>query len=188
MLSITKKLEKTGLSVKTQTLAALLAIVGAIAIPQLVHMAGKSLGVETSLGEMLLPMHLPIMLVGLLAGPYAGVVAGVLGPVCSFLLSGMPTAVMLPFITIEMGLYGLSAGLLRNSKLPVFGKVLVTQVTGRAGRAVATLFAFYVIGSTKVGVASIWTSVVTGVIGIVLQWILLPAISYGVEKLKKNEQ
>ena len=186
LAAITRKLEKTGLSVKTQTLAALAAILGAVALPQLVHITGKMFGVGTSFGEMLLPMHLPIILVGFFAGPYAGLLAGVFGPLCSFALSGMPTGVMLPFILIEVGLYGLSAGMVRKGRMPIFGKLLLVQLTGRAGRALATLFAFYVIGSTKVGPKTIWTSVLAGSIGIILQWILMPAIFYGVRR-RSNE-
>lgn len=180
--AILKTMEKPRLSVKAQTLAALAAIAGAVAIPQIFHVLGAVSGLGTSLGETFLPMHLPIILVGLLAGPYAGAIAGLLGPAVSFALSGMPGAVMLPFMMAELCAYGLFSGLLRNVKMPTFTKVLTVQVAGRAVRAAAVLLAVYVLGNESVRIASIWMSIGTGVFGIVLQWALLPLIVYRVEK------
>ena len=53
---------KPRLSVKVQTFAALAAVAGAVAVPQLFHVLGAVSGLGTSLGEIFLPMHLPIML------------------------------------------------------------------------------------------------------------------------------
>ena len=186
MSTAIKTIERPRLSVKVQTLAALAAIVGAVAVPQVFHLLGVASGLGTSLGEAFLPMHLPIILVGLLAGPYAGAIAGLLGPLASFALSGMPGIVMLPFMMIELCGYGLAAGLLRNTKLPTFGKVVIAQIAGRAVRAVAILAAVYLLGNESVRVASIWTSIATGLFGIALQWALLPLIVYRVENLKKE--
>ncbi len=186
MSTAIKTIERPRLSVKVQTIATLAAIVGAVAVPQVFHLLGAASGLGTSLGEAFLPMHLPIILVGLLAGPYAGAIAGLLGPLASFALSGMPGIVMLPFMMIELCGYGLAAGLLRNTKLPTFGKVVIAQIAGRAVRAVAILAAVYLLGNESVRVASIWTSIATGLFGIALQWVLLPLIVYRVENLKKE--
>lgn len=78
------------LSVKTQAMATVLALMAAVALPQLFHVMGRVSGLGTAFGETLLPMHLPIILVGLLAGTYAGGLAGLLAPVISFALTGMP--------------------------------------------------------------------------------------------------
>lgn len=78
------------LSVKMQTLAAIAAISGAVAVPQVFYVLGALSRLGTALGETFLPMYLPIILVGLLAGSYAGAIAGLLGPFVSFALSGMP--------------------------------------------------------------------------------------------------
>lgn len=130
---------KPKLSVKVQTLAALAAIVGAVAVPQIFHALGAVSGLGTSLGEAFLPMHLPIILAGLLAGPYAGAIAGLLGPLASFAVSGMPGIAMLPFMMIELCAYGLFAGLLRNVKLPTIAKVLAVQTAGRAGTGICPM-------------------------------------------------
>ena len=80
------------ISVKFQTLAALIAIAAAVALPQVAHGIGAVTGMGTAVGETFLPMHLPIIIVGLLAGPYAGLIAGAASPIISFALSGMPPA------------------------------------------------------------------------------------------------
>ncbi len=189
MSSVTKTtgITKANLSVKVQTIATIVAIVSAVALPQIVHLIGRATGMGTAFGELLLPMHLPILLVGLLAGPYAGAIAGLLGPVCSFSLAGMPSVAVLPFMMIELCVYGLSAGLLRKTNMPTVGKVLVAQVAGRVCRAVAVAIAFYVLGTTEIAVASVWAGTVNGVTGIALQLIVLPIIVAAVEKMSTHE-
>ncbi len=186
-ISKTTGITKTNLSVKVQTIATIVAIVSAVALPQIVHLIGRATGMGTAFGELLLPMHLPILLVGLLAGPYAGAIAGLLGPVCSFSLAGMPGMAVLPFMMIELCVYGLSAGLLRKINMPTVGKVLVAQMAGRVCRALAVAIAFYVLGTTEIAVASVWAGTVNGVTGIALQLILLPVIVKVVERMGANE-
>lgn len=181
-----KTLGKPRLSIKAQLLASIVAIAAAVAVPQLFHLLGAVSGLGTALGETFLPMHLPIILVGLLAGPYTGAIAGLLGPLVSFALSGMPTAVMLPFMMIELCSYGLFAGLLRNTRIPTILKVLVIQVTGRAVRAAAILISVFAFGNESINVSIIWMSVASGIFGIVLQWALLPLIVYRVENMKNE--
>lgn len=174
------------LSFRVQTLCAAAAIAGAVAVPQVFHVLGAVSGLGTALGEAFLPMQLPIILVGLLAGPYAGAIAGVFGPLASFALSGMPGIAMLPFMMLELGVYGLSAGLLRNVRMPVIAKVALVQLSGRLIRAAAILLAVYAFGSEGVRVSIIWTSVSAGIFGLALQWALLPLIVYRVENLKND--
>lgn len=178
---------KEKLSIKAQTIATIVAIIAAVVVPQIFHLMGMMSGLGTKLGETFLPMHLPIILVGLLAGPYAGAIAGAFGPLVSFALTGMPTAMMLPFMMIELCAYGLFAGLLRNVKMPSVAKVLIAQIVGRAVRAVAILIAVFAFGNDSVKVASIWMSVATGIFGIALQLALIPLITYRVENNKNRE-
>lgn len=186
-MSTEKVLEKRRISVKTQVLASAAAIVGAAVIPQLFHALGAVSGLGMSLGEIFLPMHLPIIIVGLLAGPYAGAASGLIGPLASFAVSGMPGISMLPFMMIELCIYGLVSGLLRGSKMPVIAKVLAAQLAGRAVRAAAVLIAVYGFGS-GIASASIWTSVSKGLFGLVLQWTFIPLIIYRIENAEKNER
>lgn len=179
---------KKRLSFKAQTAAAILSVVAAVVVPQIFHVIGAVSGLGTALGETFLPMHLPIILTGLLAGPYAGAVSGLLGPLASYLLSGMPRIAMLPFMMVELAVYGLVAGLLRNVKMPVIGKVVITQVAGRVIRAAAILLAVYVFGNETVRVSAILSSIKTGLPGIILQWCLLPLIVFWVDNRAKDEQ
>lgn len=165
------------LSVKVQTLGGLIAIVCAVALPQLFHVMGAASGLGTSLGETFLPMHLPIILAGLLLGPYAAAVAGAASPLISFLLTGMPGTVMLPFMCIELCAYGLAAGLMRNAKMPTLGKVVIAQIAGRAARALAIVLGANVFGSA-IDVSVIWTSITVGVFGLALQWVIIPLAVY----------
>ncbi|WP_432651341.1 ECF transporter S component [Huintestinicola sp.] len=181
MSSAVKTLDKPRLSVKAQTLWAVGAVVGAVALPQLFHLMGAVSGLGTKLGEAFLPMHLPIILAGLLAGPYAGAIAGFLSPLISFALSGMPSAAMLPFMMIELCAYGLASGLLRNVKLPVIGKVLIAQAGGRAVRAAAIAFSVYALGNDSIKISVIWTSIASGIFGLALQWVLIPLIVFRAE-------
>lgn len=172
---------KPRLSVKFQTIATILAIVSAVVLPQLFHGMGIVSGLGTALGEVFLPMHLPILLTGLLAGPYAGAIAGLCSPAISFALSGMPSSTMLPFMMIELAVYGLAAGLLRNVQLPVILKVIAAQLAGRLVRGGAILLSVYAFQNEAISVAVIWNSILTGLPGLVLQWCLLPLLVFWVE-------
>lgn len=185
--AVLKNESKPRLSLKVQVIATIAAIAGAVILPQVFHLLGAISGLGSALGETFLPMHFPIILVGLLAGPYAGAISGLFGPLLSFALSGMPGAYMLPFMMIELCVYGLVSGLLRNVKLPSIVKVVAVQVAGRALRAAAILLAVYGFGYNGISVSVIWMSIASGVFGIVLQWILIPLSVYRVENLKKNE-
>ncbi len=186
--TITKALKPTRLSVKTQTLATIVAIIAAVVLPQLFHAMGTISDLGSALGETFLPMHLPILLVGLLAGPYAGAIAGLLSPLASFALTGMPKIGLLPFMMLELCIYGLCAGLLRNVKLPTIVKLLIAQFAGRAVRAIAVVLAVYAFGYESISVAIIWTSIVAGLPGLVLQWCLLPFITFRVEHIRRYEE
>lgn len=172
---MTRTISKSKLSIKAQTIGALAAVVSAVALPQLIHMVGAATGHGTALGEMLLPMHLPVILAGFLAGPYAAGIAGLLSPLISFGITGMPTVAMLPFMMLELAVYGVCAGALRNKNIPDIAKVLITQIIGRTVRAGAILIGFYGLG-TAVAPAVILTSIKAGIVGIVLQLLMIPFI------------
>ena len=184
---ITKTYGIKKLSVKRQVFATIGAIAAAVVLPQLFHVVGMVSNMGTALGETFLPMHLPILLVGLIAGPYAGAIAGLLSPLVSFGLTAMPGPAMLPFMMIELCMYGLFAGLLRKTKMPTIAKVLLAQVGGRAVRAGAILASVYLLGNTAIHTAVIWNSIIAGIPGLILQWILLPLLVYRIECGENHE-
>jgi hypothetical protein len=164
---------KKKLSVKSQTIGAIVAIFSAVILPRIIHILGTATGLGTSLGEMLLPMHLPIILAGLLAGPFAAGTAGLLSPLISFAMTGMPTSAMLPFMIIELAVYGVCAGMLKDAKISDISKVFIAQLAGRIIRGAAILIGFYGMG-TAVRPEIIFTSVKIGIAGIILQLVIIP--------------
>ncbi len=173
-------------SVKTKSMIAVLAVAAAVALPQVFHAVGIVSGTGNLMGSAFLPMHLPVLLAGLLGGPVAGLAAGAASPLISFAISGMPGEAILPFMVLELAVYGLVGGFLSQNRMPVFAKLLITQVAGRAARALAVVAAVYGFGSETVQIASIWTMVTTGLPGILLQWALIPLLMYRMEGLKKD--
>ncbi len=176
MLISQKPAVSARLSGKAQAVCASAAVVIAVALPQLFHALGSLLHLGTALGEIFLPMHLPVILAGLLAGPLAGAAAGLLSPLLSFLVSGMPGQAMLPFMLLELGSYGLIAGLVRRTGWPSVLQVLIVQIGGRILRAGGILLAFYGLHSTAVAPAVILQSLKTGAVGILLQLLLIPLL------------
>ncbi|MBR4376909.1 MAG: ECF transporter S component [Spirochaetia bacterium] len=174
------------LSISVQAAATVLAIVAAVAVPQFFHWLGIVSGAGKAPGVAFSPMHLPIILVGFLAGPYAGAISGLLGPVAAHYMSGMPNAVQLPFMMVELMGYGLSAGLLRYIRLPLVAKTLIAMVAGRVFRMFACIIAFYLLGNDKMLPLSIWTSIPRVLPGIVLQLVLIPLIVFRVESRDKD--
>ena len=96
----------------------------------------------------IIPMHIPVLLCGLIAGWRFGLLAGIAGPLVSFLITGMPPTFVLPGMMLELGVYGLAAGLLMffiNTKkiypdlyISLVGAMLVGRVV--AGIANALIF------------------------------------------------
>lgn len=158
----------------TKIVAVLAAVAASVALPQIFHAIGMISGTGSAVGSAFLPMHIPVILAGMLFGPVAGTFAGVLSPVVSSLISGMPVSAVLPFMIIELGVYGLTAGLLSNVRLNSFVKLLIVQVAGRAARALAVLAAIYIFGNTALTLASIGEFIISGLFGIVIQWAFIP--------------
>ena len=81
---------------------------------------------------------------------------------------------MLPFMTVELAVYGLFAGLLTKTNLPTLLQVALTQVVGRVARAAVLAAAIYGFGFDRLPISIVWTSISAGVAGIVIQWAVLP--------------
>ena len=150
-----------------------------LALPQVFHAIGSAAGIGSGLGATFLPMHLPVLLAGFIGGPVAGLVSGILSPIVSFMISGMPVMAVLPSMIIELTGYGLCAGLLMNKNIPVIAKVLLAQLAGRILRAFFILFSIFALRNTGMEISSIWSSLLIGIPGILLQLaIIIPAMKY----------
>lgn len=174
-------------TLKMQLLATIVAVIASVALPQIFHFIGAVSGSGTLPGAVFLPMHLPVILVGLFAGSLAGGLTGLLAPFASFLLTGMPGPVMATLMSAELAGYGFFAGLLARTKLPVFVKVIITQIAGRLVYALAILVAAYGFGQTQFTVASIIPALAQGLPGLMLQWVFIPLIVFRVTESKKNK-
>ena len=185
-ISVQKEGRNTAvLSVSMQAMLTVVTIVAAVVVPQAFHWIGIVSGSGTAPGIAFSPMHFPIIIAGLLAGPYVGAIAGLLGPVVSHFISSMPSGVQLPLMMIELLGYGLSAGLLRNVKMPTILKTVIVMLAGRVLRMLACMVVFYILGNTKVAPFGIWLSIPSCLPGIVLQLVLIPLFVYRVENAKK---
>lgn len=166
----------------------IIAVTSAVVLPQIFHAIGVISGTGAATGAAFLPMHIPVLLAGLLYGPIVGVTAGILSPIISFAVSGMPTSALLPYMVIELAVYGLTAGLLSKSKLPSIIKLLIVQISGRVARGGAVLFAIYALDNSKLTVASISSFVTAGLFGIALQWAVIPLMLYRLNNTGKPNE
>ncbi len=139
------------------------------------YITGHAFGIP---GTVLLPMHIPVILIGFLYGPLIGVILGVTIPTLSFLLTGMPSAIMLPIMLVELGIYGFVCGLLSNKfKLNSYISLLSAMIAGRIGYLLTLYFLTDILGMESFGkVASVITAVVTGLPGIAIQIVFIPIL------------
>ena len=98
----------------------------------------------------------------------------------------MPLLSSLPFMVIELAFYGLTAGFLASRNLPVIFKLLAAQLAGRAVKAIAVFLAVYALNSHAAAVSSIWTGVVSGLPGLILQWSLIPLLMFRITHSEQN--
>lgn len=171
------------------TWCAVFCALGAL-LPQAFHIFGAAAG------QVLLPMHIPAMAAGFLLGPLAGGITGVVSPLLSNLITGgsMPILIKVPFMMVEVAAYGVFCGIFSrkvfaNTRLPepvsVVLSVLAAQAAGRAVNIICTMFAVNVLGVTNkaVSVAAAAASIVSGIPGIIIQLIFIPALVVVLSKI-----
>lgn len=153
------------------------------------YVLAHGLGIK---GNVLLPMHIPVFLCGFLCGwKYAGILGFTL-PYINGVLTGMPviypSAILMSF---ELTAYGLITGVLyyktplRRWKLGMYPALLGAMAVGRAVYGLSMVLLFHFDESVKA--ATVWASVVTGIPGIIVQLIVVPAISISVLNYPKNK-
>jgi len=148
-----------------------------VIVPQVFHLFG-----EVS-GKIFLPMHIPVLLAGFFTGPLIGLTTGVLSPVLSSLITGMPPVPMLYFMMFELGAYGFSAGLLfRKYKLNVYFSLVISMLFGRFIYGIVLLIAVHILGINSLSNISVIGATVTGLPGLLIQIIFIPAVVYLAER------
>lgn len=143
-------------------------------------------------GTVLLPMHIPVLLAGFLCGPLYGALCGLLIPAMNTLLTGMPAAFpMLPIMTAELTTYGLVGGLL-FWKTPLGGKkfgVLPTLAAAMLCGRVSYWAMFEALAAAfgELKALPVLAAATTGLPGIVIQFLLIPAIVEALRRFRPGE-
>lgn len=139
-------------------------------------------------GTLFSPMHIPALLCGIICGWPYGLLCGLVGPLLSSLLTSMPAMAKLPFMMIELAVYGLVCGLtmhlLRSGKLllDLYASLLLAMLSGRIIAGIVR--AFFLAGESYSW--SIWATgyFVSCLPGIIVQLILIPALYLALERAK----
>ena len=138
-------------------------------------------------GSIFLPMHIPVLLCGLICGWPFGLVTGLLGPFLSSIITGMPPAAMLPSMMVECAAYGAVSGLMMKfvrTKHAV-ADLYISMVTAMAaGRILAGLAKAWIFTPGTPPFAWVTTSLVTGIPGIVIQLVIMPAIIFALTRAR----
>lgn len=173
---------KVKITIKSLVSAGLVAL--AVILPQLVHLAaGQSGGVKW------LPMYLPVLLGGCILGFKWGLGIGIASPLVSFLITlafgnPMPAAARLPFMIAELAVFAAVSGLfskqIAKNGWMAFPAVLIAQVSGRT---VFMLLALVFQSVTPFTPAVIWSQIQTGLLGMVLQALIVPFAVMGIKAL-----
>jgi len=138
-------------------------------------------------GRYFLPMHIPVLLAGFISGPISGAVTGLLAPGLSFVLTGMPPSYAVPLMTLELCLYGLTAGLFYYKlRLNVYIALIISLVLGRIGFAIGLLILGLFL-ELPYGVKTYFSvAVVSGLPGIAIQLIFIPPIVAAVMRRERQ--
>ena len=139
-------------------------------------------------GKVFLPMHIPVLICGLVCGAPFGAICGVLTPALSSLLTGMPVAAMLPGMIVELGVYGLTAGIMMRvcrTGRPIIN-IYISLVTAMlCGRVVAGVLNALLFRAGDYSL-QIWltASFATALPGIVIQLLFLPSMVFALQKAR----
>ena len=175
---------KIGTKITVKSLISVGVVALAVLLPQLVHLvAGASGGVQW------LPMYLPVLLGGCLLGWKWGLGVGILSPLVSFAITSltgnaMPAASRLPYMMAELAVFAAVSGLfskkIAENGWMAFPAVLLAQVSGRAVfLALAAIFQ----GVSALSAAAVGSQIQAGLLGMVMQAVLVPFIAMGLRAL-----
>lgn len=149
-------------------------------------------------GQTFLPMHIPVLIAGLLISPLCGLVSGILSPALSCLLTNMPIPVKMPFMCIELAVYGLSSGLfmhlftkkLKSRTAACYISLICAQILGRIANLICTFAAINIFGITSpaISVKAALASIPLGFLGIVIQWLIIPPAVNVLSKIARHKK
>jgi thiamine transporter ThiT len=133
-------------------------------------------------GATYLPMHFFIFIAAMTCGWQAGVIVGLLTPLASYAVTGMPALTILPQIAVEVTVYGLLAGLLRQKlNLRVVWSLLGAMIGGRIALLITVFIVQAVsgnvyspLGASATPLSAVWNTVAQSWPGMLLQIVLIP--------------
>ena len=153
----------------------------AIVLPIIFHQFGIA-------GRIFLPMHIPVLICGFAVGVLPGVIVGLMAPFLSHLLTSMPPAYAVPLMTLELPLYGLTAGLAYNKwKLNIYLSLILSMIIGRLAFALG-LFVLGLFMALPYGPVEFFAAggaVLTGIPGIIIQIIIIPPLVASIKRTQK---
>jgi thiamine transporter ThiT len=147
-------------------------------------------------GPTFLPMHFFVFIAALTCGWQAGAIVGLLTPLASYAVSGMPALTVLPQIAVEVTIYGLLAGILRQKlNLRVVWSVLGAMIGGR----IALLLTVFIVqaitgnvysplGPTATPFEAVWNTVAQAWPGMLIQIIAIPVAFWAFGRLTAKKQ
>ena len=180
---------KPGVKIAVKTLISAGVVALAVILPQIVHLFAGAQG-----GVRWLPMYLPVLLGGCLLGWRWGLGVGLLSPLVSFAVTSlagnaMPAAARLPYMMAELTAFAAVSGLFsekiaRNGWM-AFPAVLLAQVSGRLFfLALAAAFQ----GGSSLSAAVVWSQIQAGLLGLVLQAVVVPFLVMGLRALMNRDR
>lgn len=189
---IEKSLVNKKVSVKTiitvKCLVSMLIVALAVTLPQIFHLIGGA-----GSGAKWLPMYLPVLIGGCLLGTWWGLSVGILSPLVSFAITlafgdPMPVASRLPFMMAELAVLAVVSGLfskkIAENSWMAFPAVLLAFVAGRTF-FIALVAIFESI--SPLSVAVVWTQIQAGLLGLLLQVVLVPLIVIGLKLIINSD-
>ncbi len=139
-------------------------------------------------GSIYLPMHIPVLLCGLICGWQYGLLCGVAGPILSSLFTSMPPVAYLPPMVVECAVYGCVAGLMMKlvHTKKVFADLYISLVAAMLiGRIIAGCAKALIFAKGSITMTAWATSYfVTGLPGIIIQLVVIPAIVVALMKAR----
>jgi len=148
-----------------------------ILLPMLFHLFG--------LGKIFLPMHIPVFLAGLLLGSREGLLVGTLTPLLSSLLTGMPPMVppIAQLMIFELGTYGYVSGKTREKGMNIYISMVLAMTAGRIVAGIVGWGLLPLFGLPRFPLFfPFTTSLVAGLPGVIMQILVLPPLTFALER------
>ena len=161
------------------TISGILLVIGII-LPTIFH----TLGIK---GAIFLPMHIPVLIGGILLGGKLGLFLGIILPIINHLITDLPSIPALYVIVVELGLYGVVAGLLHKKfYMKLIPSLILAILVGRVAALIgASLVEYIQTGYVKNILGYLKEVFLFSLPGSIIQLVLVPLVVYKYEDSKK---